>query len=76
MFANGKGQSWQCDEGVACTALEPRITSKQITLVVLGTIVELMGGIDKTVEEVVAWVSLRHLLPSGENRERQAYTVG
>lgn len=55
MFANGKGQSWQCNEGVARTALEPRITSKQITLVVLGTIVELMGGIDKTVEEVVAW---------------------
>ena len=58
LLLDGQCQSGQCDEGVASAALEPRIAGQQVALVLACAVVELMSGVDQTVEEVVARSSL------------------
>ena len=58
---NGKGESRQCDKGVAGTSLEPGIAGKNVALIFLRAVVELMGCIDQTMEEVVAGRTIAHL---------------
>ena len=45
LLVDGEGKTRQCNERVACAALEPRITGKKITVVVLLALMELMGGV-------------------------------
>ena len=61
LLIDGKCQTWQGDKGVAGTTLKPWIASEEITVVVLLTLMELMGGVHQTVEEIVAWRTLFHL---------------
>ena len=59
---NRECKTRQCDECIACTALEPRIAGKKIAFVLTCTVVELMSCINKTMEEVVARRTLVYFL--------------
>ena len=61
LLLNGERQSRQRDKGIARATLEPRITCQQVAVVILRAEVELMGGIDQTVEEVVTRRTQRYL---------------
>ena len=54
VLLDGESETGQCDERIAGAALEPRIAGKDISVVVLLMDMELVGGIDETVEEVIA----------------------
>ena len=58
LLLDGQCQSRQGDERVAGSALEPGIAGQQVALVLACAVVELMSGVDQTVEEVVARSSL------------------
>ena len=61
LLLDAKGKSRQGDERVAGTAFKPWVTGEELAFVVGQTLVELVCGIDETVEEIVAWVALVHL---------------
>ena len=62
MLVDGEGETRQGDERVAGAALKPRIAGKEITVVVLLADMELVGGINETMEEIVAWCAALHFL--------------
>ena len=62
VFLDGECQTRQRDERVAGTALEPRITGNDVSVVVAFATMELMGSIDQTMEEIIAWRTLIHFL--------------
>jgi len=51
-------QSGQGNEGVACAGLEPRVSGNDIFLAVFVLDMELVCGVDQTVEEIIAWRAL------------------
>ena len=53
VLLNGKCETWEGDERIACTDLEPRISGKQIALGVAYTYMELVGSINESVVEAV-----------------------
>ena len=60
-LANGQCQSGQGDKRIAGATLEPRITRHEITVLVLLLAMELVGGGNQTVIEVIAWHAVGHL---------------
>ena len=62
IFLDREGETRKSDECIAGTALEPRVTCQDITVIVLFTTMELMSRIDQTVEEIVTRRALIHFL--------------
>ena len=66
-------KTWQCYKLVAGSALKPRISCKYVAVVILLPVVELVGSIHKTMEEVVAWLSGFNLLVEESLQGRGLY---
>ena len=62
IFLYREGKTRQRDKCISRTALEPRITSQNVSVIIFLTTVELMGSIDKTMEEIVTRGSFCHFL--------------
>ena len=62
LLVDTQGKSRQCNEGVSCPALEPRITGEQIIFRPILLVVELVCRIHEAVEEVVAWCTVVNFL--------------
>lgn len=60
-FLNRQCQSGSGNESIACAALEPRVSGEDVSLLA-AAVMELVGGRDKAVEEVVARVAVLNLL--------------
>src|SRR5574344_158918 len=62
LFVNGQCQSWQCQERITCARLEPRITGKDIAVVVFLSSVKLVCCIDQTMKEIITWGTFVYFL--------------
>ncbi len=61
-LTDGKCKSGQSDKCIACAALEPRISGHKVAVLVLLLAVELVGGGNQTVIEVITWHTVGHLV--------------
>ena len=57
-----EGETRKSNKCIAGSTLKPRVTSQDITVIVLFTTMELMSCIDQTVEEIVTRRTLIHFL--------------